>query len=144
MSSGRSVTVWAASSGAYSNYEVICVFEKRDDAEAYVADGGAERVEELQMWPAGSRPERITYWYADWNPHHGLSIGDRREDANDNLRGLTRPRLTVNERWIADARTNARGTHWLPWVTGRCLDRQALEKAMKDRVAALRVREGTE
>lgn len=46
-SSPSSRTVYAVSSGSYSDYTVDCVFERREDAERYVELKMGERVEEM-------------------------------------------------------------------------------------------------
>ena len=47
-SAGR--TVYAVSSGEYSDYYVGCVFERREDAERYVEVGLGDRIEEMTLY----------------------------------------------------------------------------------------------
>lgn len=41
--------VYLASEGAYSDYQIVGAFTRREDAEKYVADGMADGVEEFEL-----------------------------------------------------------------------------------------------
>lgn len=57
-------TIWAVSSGEYSSWNVNALFERREDADAAVAAGFGEDVQEYPLYPAGTVPTRIDYWAA--------------------------------------------------------------------------------
>lgn len=58
--------MYALTSGSYSDYQVHCVFEREDDAEAAAALGGDYEVVGLPLYRAGERPTRvITHWQAE-------------------------------------------------------------------------------
>jgi hypothetical protein len=60
--------IWAVTSGQYSDYEVNILFESKEDAEAYLAEGFGDSVEKFTIMPLGYRPTitivyRASYWH---------------------------------------------------------------------------------
>jgi hypothetical protein len=65
-------TVFAASSGCYSDYSVVAIFERRADAEEFVAAGMAEDVEEMDYF---SEMPPVYTVYTVWISKQGGSWG---------------------------------------------------------------------
>jgi hypothetical protein len=133
-------TVYAASSGSYSDYSVDLLFEDRADAEAHVKqtndDGpewarGTPRVEEFEFWEAGSRPELRVVYYAfvrNDSKDDDISISHdvQRVDEGD----LARPKERV---WETSAR------NWAVSVQG--WDRELVKRRCRELADSLRARE---
>lgn len=66
-------TIYAASSGSYSDYGVSCLFEQKEHAERYVAAGLAEFVEEFEIY--SEMPELFTKWSAAIDKPGGQGFG---------------------------------------------------------------------
>ena len=55
-------TVWAVTSGEYSDYSVCGIFDTEDDAKAAVALGLGEDVCQFPYYPKGDKPVRRELW----------------------------------------------------------------------------------
>lgn len=60
-------TVWAVSEGEYSDYHVLAIFERKEDAEAWQKERGVtetydeSRVQRFPFLAAGEVPQRVNY-----------------------------------------------------------------------------------
>jgi hypothetical protein len=132
-------TVFSASSGEYSDYSVDLLFEDRASAEAHVKqmndegpawDRGTVRVEEFELWEAGSRPElRVVYcaFVRDDDKNDDISIGRevQRVDEGD----LSRPKERV---WETPGRWSLSVRGW---------DRELVKRRCRELADGLRARE---
>ncbi len=136
---GITRTVWAASSGSYSDYSVDCLFETEEDAQAYIDAGHAEHVESFEMHPAGYRPNTTTVYRAFIASHlHEMEVSSegRLDDDGSVTREFRRPVVNVSDQraaWTAPSSPYLRGGYWN--VSAYCLDREAAIKACADRAA---------
>ena len=118
-------TVYAVSSGSYSDYEVERIFELREDAEAFIEEmGGGSQwrpfdIEEFDFHPAGQRPEVYIEYAARCWPDR------KKEIEQTSIRTTDKPKHTPME----DITTNR--------VYFACTgpDRERCLKSVSDRVA---------
>lgn len=134
-------TIYAVSSGSYSDYSVIALFEREEDANAYALDIGTEGyggafVEEFDYWPAGARPKVVRVYRSYWNPQNQWKASDSLTATPELLARLKRP--AVRELSHPHNPISWGGA----WIMGEALDEQDLRKAMSDAIALVRTREG--
>lgn len=73
MTSANQRVIYAISSGEYSDYNVHCSFERKEDAERFVAAGMGDCVEELTLF--ASMPQIYTVYSARINTE-GTRFGE--------------------------------------------------------------------
>lgn len=119
---------YSVSSGDYSDYSVIAIFECKEDAEAYIeafAQENEYRVEEFDYYPRGYRPKIIVLWKAY----------TRYNDTTNNIR-------THSVEEVDDDGSLTR-RYQRPQVDGKptsyvatCVDKEAAIKAIANRLTA--------
>jgi hypothetical protein len=110
-------TVYAATSGSYSDYAVDALFERREDAERYVAAGLAEDIEEIPLY--AEMPQLYTVYTATIGKRGpGRSVGQLR----------TTSYVTTDE---PEHKTG--DSDWM--VTAEGPDRERVVKSVRDRYA---------
>jgi hypothetical protein len=126
--------IWAISEGAYSDYGVVAVFEREEDAQDALSKGMGDDIEEISFFAASETPAMLTVYIAegfegemgvtvrqeswlegDWNVH------------DENVRPPKRPKAT---RFMP---VSGEGRYLVKAVCG---DRDAAIKSVKDRLAA--------
>jgi hypothetical protein len=129
-------TVYAASSGSYSDYSVDALFEIKEDAEQYVTDEHAEFVEEFSLYEPGYRAKtvRIFTWEfwsdpirkSDRSHEYGRShreIDDDGEVSRKYARPVVSEHDFPNKTWR---------------IIAQCIDEDLALKALRDRVTRRR------
>lgn len=121
-------TVWAASSGSYSDYGVSSIFERQEDAEAYVAEMNVDKgygpdyyVEDFTYYPAGTRPTVTLIWAVYAHDSGSVTVESYATDEADAPRRYARPVATEE---TVGGRMYFRAS---------CIDKEAAIKAVADR-----------
>lgn len=131
--------LWAVTTGEYSDYRVNAVFEREEDARAFIDSGfgsdsyGAD-VTEMPYVPAGVRPRRLTVHCTSATAYRRGKLGDVAVrtysevvwDLGDNP-APRRPRVWEN-RWADGSAVS---------VNAACSNPTLAEKAVRDRLARL-------
>lgn len=124
-------TLWAVTSGEYSDFGVNAIFETEAEARAAIGWLGDD-VQELDYYRAGDKPERREIWTAR----------SGRIDANGAM--YPSAQATVNHPWTPPRRPSDRprvtvereGT--FTWVTVEAPTKELAEKTLYDRIAKVR------
>jgi hypothetical protein len=125
-------TLWAISSGDYSDYSVNAVFDTEEDARAAIALGLGERLEEMDYYRAGDTPVKREIWQA----HSGRINADGSMAIPANEAGRMTP-------WVPSSRpdrpkvTEERENGGI-WITVEAPSKEMAEKVLHDRVAKAR------
>lgn len=144
-------TVYAVTSGSYSDHHVLALFERREDAAAAVAAGlgatnydTANDIEEFTLFPAAALPRKVGYWAA----YLGLK-GDGSPDGRTEVWAQPREGWTGVDGEIPGRRPRVE-VHAVPWdrspdspvsrynVSAHAMTQEAAVKAVSDAVAKLR------
>jgi hypothetical protein len=117
-------TVYAISSGEYSDYSVERIFERKEDAEKYIAAMGntgyrALEVEEFEFHPAGDVPTVYTSYYASIHPEQYDEIRQSSE------RTTTKPEHCAS----------GLDEPGMVWIFASGPDRERVLKSVSDRLA---------
>lgn len=122
-------SVWAASSGSYSDYRIGCLFTTEEEAEAYVSTGAEGFVEEFALYSDGQQP-RI---YMVYSAQQRVDEDEMREWSYKAVEGHyamigpdERPRVTA---------TKFRGGPIEYSITAHALTPDLARKVVADRVA---------
>jgi hypothetical protein len=127
--------IWAVAEGAYSDWSVIAVFEREEDAEKARAEGMGEEVVDFPYFPAGEPPATLTIFVAT-GVEGTMDIevktetyreGEFHVHAGDDSKPPARPRVNRIQPWSLEGKYAIRAI---------CGDREAAVKAVKDRLAA--------
>lgn len=122
--------VWTVTSGAYSDFRVEAIFETEADAKVAVANGFGEDVNEMTLYPAGSRPQKRIEWRV-W-----ATVGDKPENDQEPYDRLgIEWNLIDSKRAPKRPRVDQRKTGLGVTVTAWSSDREAALKAVSDRYA---------
>lgn len=113
-------TIYGVTTGCYSDYTVDSLFEDKAAAEAYVAAGGGEDVEEFDYY-AGT-PPMVKIWTATW---HAKWYETDHE---------------VLQPWVSQRVPSERKVMAKPEFRAECTDREAAIKSVMDRATAYRAR----
>jgi hypothetical protein len=135
---GRIQTLWAVTSGEYSDYRVIAMFEREEDARAALEAGLAgdycPDVTQLPYFPAGVKPRRVTV-------HRAAATAYRKGKLAD-----VAVRTYSEVEWVfgqnpAPQRPRVRESRWANGsaigVVVECANAELAEKALRDRLARL-------
>lgn len=131
-------SVYAVTSGCYSDYSVHAVFEDKPDAQAHAAQISSGDVEEMPYYPKGERPEMVTIWTASaTGPDFELEMRSHTEPAYDGevavLKGK-RPKVHESSRYLRLRHGHER----VPYLSCTSLDDVAARKAVADRAAQIK------
>jgi hypothetical protein len=131
--------IYVIEQGEYSDYSVICAFEREEDAEAAVADGLGGDYMEMILFPPGHRPtKRITEWRANAAIFQSGSTQPPRVHAVEEWDSgdlVAHPQEELAGRPKVAVRTYYEGTEWGIDATGP--DRESTLKACQDRYSKI-------
>lgn len=131
----KTKTIYAASSGEYSDYGVDCLFETKEDAEIYVKEGHSKYVEEFEYNLKGFRAKATLLYRvirSGWFPEEVIQEENWLNKYMDG--NYKRPKIS-----IFDHRNNSRN-QWS--VNAACIDKEAAIKACADRAMPFELEEG--
>jgi hypothetical protein len=121
-------TVYAVSSGCYSDYRVEALFEDEKDAEAFRMAGGGDEVEEFPYHAAGAKVVRV--YRAYWKDDLYVTVTAYVDDGEGTIaKHYSRPVIDEPDE---------------PWMGSRfeacCTNEEAAKKSVIDRQTALEAR----
>lgn len=124
--------IWVISEGCYSDYGVVAVFARREDAEEALAGGMGDDIEELPFFPAGSKPQRFTVYRALGR------VGGSGIDVEVSVYSEGEWNVYIENGGPPPKRpiVKATSTRTGSYIRAICGDRDAAIKAVKDRLAA--------
>lgn len=137
--------VWALSSGSYSDYTVLAIFETKEDAEAAAAMQGPaddwhsdKRVEEMSYYPKGGAPKVVRIYDRQAQFWDDGTVDQERENHRDEweydpLHGPASKRPSV--RFVRPPIQKNKGGR----LEVRGLDKRAVDKAFSENAARIKV-----
>jgi|HubBroStandDraft_6_1064221.scaffolds.fasta_scaffold00417_30 hypothetical protein len=139
VSVGEKRTIYAVTEGSYSDYSIEACFEAEADAEAFVAAGGGDSVEEFDLLPPGVGI--ATVYTAEW--HRPYYVEEREMESplvQQRIEADVSGDLAKRYQRPVTAEHMNRGPLKAPLFVAECTDREAAIKSVMDRAAAWRTR----
>lgn len=130
-------TIYVVESGEYSDYSVLCAFDREEDAQAVVSAGLGDDYREMILFAAGHLPtKRITGWEASASVYRDGNTEPpwiRADEVWDSAELVPHQQQELSGRPTARVDSGSVGTY----ITVAGPDRESTLKACQDRFAKI-------